>query len=1374
MAAPQDAPGFPPRVWDQLQQTSHQLAQQHRGNHRGRGQGRGMSSMPQPSQNQYLVQNQTAPFQSQQLPPSSMSNEAFPPLGASRPLAPSNMPPQPQYQQPAYHQAFNTVRQVTPREYQDRARGNYRGNAGHFRPQQTHYPVAPMAPMAPAAESYQHHAYGRPPPRHARLFNPNSSMGYGTVEQQRNLRHVRIKQSDYLNSVGRKACPEHRLSREESLEKESFRLELEEVARNALKSKYPDLDIKQVQLKCYGSLGNGFALGGCDMDLLLALPKWSKEMKSIAAVGGTNPEQDLTTDDEDDERAFNMEVRRVLEKAYLDQGYGARLLTNTRVPILRICQSPNAELLQNLRDNRAAWEKSSYETPAPTVDSSAPNLTDSPPDVETVEQSLADLTVASTVPRAPSPRGNTGLEFTADCGIQCDINFTNFVALYNTALLKLYHDFDKRVGELGVFVKIWAKMRDINTPYRGTLSSYGYIMMVLHYLMNVASPPVIPNLQHLATCQDDWFPDLKVKLIEGCDIRYLCDPRSIAEVRQEMASNPNRETPGQLLRGFFQYYATREGFHWTRDVISIRRKGGIVSKQEKGWTEAKWVQKGDNHVRLRYLLAIEDPFEVDHNIARTVGHHGLVAIRDEFRRAWSIIERVGAGEDVSVDEFLEPVTDRADTLKKDLEFHRQKQKELKAALEAKEKALLDQAKTPSAEEALDGQIDGTLGNSDQGKVQSCSSGRSSRQSSSSKLTSTTSCQDNPTHQPRKNWRYRKVIADSEGSEDEGSGGDVNGDMSEASKLCNDKSAASEPDPETPRPTEHLCSPEDVLLAQGLDIDGNPVAWDVDTQDGRWLHWRDCKIRQGKQLHFAQPSLRKLHEQCPFHPDRPNPYLGKPYKDRFELMRMNHPPWPANVSEHEPSRIGLAQKESAESMSTPIPAEASLSHGETTSPGTTSTNCQSEPAGRNVVGEFIQWDTTTRGGDFLRFRDRRLRQGRWVHRQRSQYTEIDRAFPYNPEMTHDELEKKNEILRMFYTFTLHRCKVADRAEVKDTAKESQGTGSDAQASVLNVVQAADTSSRDATTPTTVSSRDPPIEDKTASQRPQSSLPPLQTVLTHNIDILKEVSTASRGHGALESRANMPATPTPGQPGELDAKFIRAQRLAFFAQQAAASSAGDGETNSRIFYPSVKDDPERVFVGSPKSHTPAYPMNHGENPYPSEEASAAASSGMFNKPSYGHGQGVENAEPARLGNSLPQYNGSDSVQLRILNPASLKIPGTLCPSLDSNEHPRDEDRQVMPMPISQTLGFPFDARQLRDLAVIAQGGNGCARDGAEFTIDPDYEPGGGGVMGRRTSTGPKEADGPEQTGEDGDTDSFHTGRGDVKGLLGELPGDVASSA
>jgi hypothetical protein len=39
--------------------------------------------------------------------------------------------------------------------------------------------------------------------------------------------------------------------------------------------------------------------------------------------------------------------------------------------------------------------------------------------------------------------------------------------------------------------------RKINSPYKGTLSSYGYVLLVIYFLVHVKNPPVLPNLQQV-------------------------------------------------------------------------------------------------------------------------------------------------------------------------------------------------------------------------------------------------------------------------------------------------------------------------------------------------------------------------------------------------------------------------------------------------------------------------------------------------------------------------------------------------------------------------------------------------------------------------------------------------------------------------------------------------------------------------------------------------------------------------------------------------------------------------------------------------------------------------------------------------------------
>ncbi|KAI0546573.1 hypothetical protein F4679DRAFT_557214 [Xylaria curta] len=315
---------------------------------------------------------------------------------------------------------------------------------------------------------------------------------------------------------------------------------------------------------------------------------------------------------------------------------------------------------------------------------------------------------ATLSPNKPKDKFSDSLEFPkSGVGVQCDVNFSAHLALQNTLLLRCYSYTDPRVRPLVLFVKHWAKARGINTPYRGTLSSYGYVLMVLHYLVNVVEPFVCPNLQELAPPDPDLSPQALegIATCQGHNIRFWRDERAIQSLAQQNQLNRNHDSLGNLLQGFFEYYAQnnmmatlpKKGFDWGRDVLSLRTHGGLLSKAEKGWTGAKTVvqpqsgtasistevdatkaqspslksqtplsqgtaqsatesttkSKDVKEVRHRFLFAIEDPFELDHNVARTVTHNGIVAIRDEFRRAWRIIKAAGKGH--ATEDLLEDV-----------------------------------------------------------------------------------------------------------------------------------------------------------------------------------------------------------------------------------------------------------------------------------------------------------------------------------------------------------------------------------------------------------------------------------------------------------------------------------------------------------------------------------------------------------------------------------------------------------------------------------------------------------------------------------------------------------------------------------------------
>lgn len=61
-------------------------------------------------------------------------------------------------------------------------------------------------------------------------------------------------------------------------------------------------------------------------------------------------------------------------------------------------------------------------------------------------------------------------------------------------MLRFYAAIDERVKVLGYLAKLFAKRSEIGDASRGSLSSYAYILMLIHFLQQ-CDPPVLPVLQ---------------------------------------------------------------------------------------------------------------------------------------------------------------------------------------------------------------------------------------------------------------------------------------------------------------------------------------------------------------------------------------------------------------------------------------------------------------------------------------------------------------------------------------------------------------------------------------------------------------------------------------------------------------------------------------------------------------------------------------------------------------------------------------------------------------------------------------------------------------------------------------------------------------
>jgi hypothetical protein len=260
--------------------------------------------------------------------------------------------------------------------------------------------------------------------------------------------------------------------------------------------------------------------------------------------------------------------------------------------------------------------------------------------------------------------------------IECDLSMHNPLAVLNTALLRTYAEITPVTRVLASIIKRWAKARDINNPARHTLSSYGYIIMMVHFLTyhkrtgnGLVSPgapaggdplhrnpnaprplPLLPNLQWM----DHTWPNLP----RGTPYReYPSLPRRIIQhpFDKEKKVNshfykPNTPNdaavlqahfPGQdlslaiLLASFFRYYAY--DFDYKKYVVSLH------STSARGLVEREVKAELDGWRNYSAALTIEDPFETFYDIAHVLRGGYYHRIRREFAVAYSKIADAASG-----------------------------------------------------------------------------------------------------------------------------------------------------------------------------------------------------------------------------------------------------------------------------------------------------------------------------------------------------------------------------------------------------------------------------------------------------------------------------------------------------------------------------------------------------------------------------------------------------------------------------------------------------------------------------------------------------------------------------------------------------------
>ena len=284
--------------------------------------------------------------------------------------------------------------------------------------------------------------------------------------------------------------------------------------------------------------------------------------------------------------------------------------------------------------------------------------------------------------------------------IDCDLSMQNPLACINTSLLLSYSSMQPDIRILAAVIKLWAKNRDINSPSKQTLSSYGYTLMLLYFLTThefsddgtvsslfsghggiIKGTPIIPNLQWFdpsyILAPGSSYQELKTKpTSKNCVRNHPMEPsysintyffqlnnESIRKKAQDLFGLVSKDSLVVLLAAFFRFYAYE--FDFKKHVVSLN------ATLTKGPMERESKCESDGWKVYGETLFIEDPFECFYDVAHVLKASTFRTIRKEFALAYSkVIEwskRYSDGVDAEsnlIDILFEPMT-RAETKKEE-------------------------------------------------------------------------------------------------------------------------------------------------------------------------------------------------------------------------------------------------------------------------------------------------------------------------------------------------------------------------------------------------------------------------------------------------------------------------------------------------------------------------------------------------------------------------------------------------------------------------------------------------------------------------------------------------------------------------------------
>ncbi|KAL5478122.1 hypothetical protein EMCRGX_G025003 [Ephydatia muelleri] len=205
--------------------------------------------------------------------------------------------------------------------------------------------------------------------------------------------------------------------------------------------------------------------------------------------------------------------------------------------------------------------------------------------------------------------------------LHTDVSIDNRLGPYNTRLIRAYCEFDARFYTVLSSLRLWMRVTGIK---RAQLHNYALTLMLIQALQ-CADPPVLPCLQdpgawpvNMAWFAQGFAPTTNRPTAVGGWHCSFTPPGSLMHSK-------NTQSPAILLAHFFHFYSEVFDLHTHCVTIHINPSRRLTIEEAM-----RLAQESNPACRVSHFregqLCIQDPFELSHNVAKSLSRDALVRL----------------------------------------------------------------------------------------------------------------------------------------------------------------------------------------------------------------------------------------------------------------------------------------------------------------------------------------------------------------------------------------------------------------------------------------------------------------------------------------------------------------------------------------------------------------------------------------------------------------------------------------------------------------------------------------------------------------------------------------------------------------------------